>query len=91
MEGLRFGPENVTKKEMFDRMDPQSRILLHAAHAAMEDAGYAEDTTPSFQRKSFGCYIGAATGDYTDNLRNDIDVYYSPGERFNSFEDVTSH
>lgn len=63
-------------------MDPQSRVLLRAAHAAMEDAGYAEDTTPSFQRKSFGCYIGAATGDYTDNLRNDIDVYYSPGETF---------
>lgn len=67
-------------------MDPQSRVLLHAAHAAMEDAGYAEDTTPSSLRKSFGCYIGAATGDYTDNLRNDIDVYYSPGEKPNLFQ-----
>ena len=74
-------PLTVTKNTSCDRMDPQSRVLLHAAHAAMEDAGYAEDTTPSFQRKSFGCYIGAATGDYTDNLRNDIDVYYSPGEQ----------
>lgn len=54
----------------------------------MEDAGYVEDTTPSFQRKSFGCYIGAATGDYTDNLRNDIDVYYSPGEQSPCFKAV---
>lgn len=72
-------------------MDPQSRILLHTAHAAMEDAGYAEDTTPSFQRKSFGCYIGAATGDYTDNLRNDIDVYYSTGKKREMFQDATCH
>ena len=76
-----FGLGKVTENKTFDRMDPQSRVLLHTAHAAMEDAGYAEDSTPSFQRKSFGCYIGAATGDYTDNLRNDIDVYYSPGKQ----------
>ena len=72
-------------------MDPQSRILLHTAHAAMEDAGYAEDTTPTFQRNSFGCYIGAATGDYTDNLRNDIDVYYSTGRKHEMFQDATCH
>lgn len=66
-------------------MDPQSRVLLQAAHAALEDAGYAEDSTPTFQRDCFGCYIGVATGDYTDNLRDNIDVYYSPGKRF-SFE-----
>ena len=69
---------NISAREA-KSMDPQSRVLLHAAHTAMEDAGYAKDTTPTFQRQSFGCYIGAATGDYTDNLRNDIDVYYSPG------------
>ena len=69
---------NISAREA-KSVDPQSRVLLHAAHAAMEDAGYAEDTTPTFQRKTFGCYIGVATGDYTDNLRNDIDVYYSPG------------
>lgn len=69
---------NVSSREA-KSVDPQSRVLLHAAHAAVEDAGYAEDTTPTFQKKTFGCYIGVATGDYTDNLRNDIDVYYSPG------------
>ena len=69
---------NISSREA-KSVDPQSRVLLHAAHAAMEDAGYAEDTTPTFQKKTFGCYIGVATGDYTDNLRDDIDVYYSPG------------
>ncbi|KAM3077744.1 polyketide beta-ketoacyl-synthase [Clarireedia jacksonii] len=60
-------------------MDPQQRILLHTTQAALEDAGYVGDATASFQRASMGCYIGVATGDYTDNLRNDIDVFYSPG------------
>lgn len=60
-------------------MDPQQRILLHAAQEAFEDAGYVGDSSPSFQRASTGCYIGLATGDYTDNLRDDIDVFYSPG------------
>lgn len=54
----------------------------------MENAGYAEDTTPCFQRQSFGCYIGAATGEYTNSLRNDIDVYYSTGEKCNLFQGV---
>lgn len=62
-------------------MDPQQRVLLHTTLAAMEDAGYVDDATPSFQRSSFGCYIGVATGDYTDNLKNNIDVYYSPGKQ----------
>ncbi|KAI9884338.1 MAG: Type I Iterative PKS [Watsoniomyces obsoletus] len=60
-------------------MDPQQRVILQTALAAMEDAGYVENSTPTFQKDSFGCYVGVATGDYTDNLKNDIDVYYSPG------------
>ncbi|KAF2280129.1 ketoacyl-synt-domain-containing protein [Westerdykella ornata] len=60
-------------------MDPQQRLLLHAALEALQDAGYAPDSTPSFQRESTGVYIGVATLDYVDNMRNDIDVYYSPG------------
>lgn len=60
-------------------MDPQQRILLHAAQEALEDAGYVGDSSPSSQRATTGCFIGLATGDYTDNLRNDIDVFYSPG------------
>ena len=60
-------------------MDPQQRLLLQGAQRALEDAGYVADSSPTFQRASTGCYIGLATGDYTDNLRNDIDVFYSSG------------
>jgi hypothetical protein len=69
---------NISPREA-KSMDPQQRILLHTTQAALEDAGYVGDATASFQRASMGCYIGVATGDYTDNLRNDIDVFYSPG------------
>lgn len=61
-------------------MDPQQRILLHTAQAALDDAGYVRDATPTFQRESVGCFIGIATGDYTDNLRDGIDIFYSPGK-----------
>ena len=61
-------------------MDPQQRILLHTTQAALDDAGYVRDATPTFQRESFGCYIGIATGDYTDNLRDGIDTFYSTGK-----------
>ncbi|KIY69501.1 ketoacyl-synt-domain-containing protein [Cylindrobasidium torrendii FP15055 ss-10] len=60
-------------------MDPQQRILLHTAYEALEDAGYVPNSTPSFNQDTFGCYIGEATNDYVQNLRNDIDVYYSTG------------
>ena len=70
---------NITPREA-KSMDPQQRILLHTAQSALDDAGYVPDATPTFQRASMGCYIGVATGDYTDNLRDDIDVFYSPGE-----------
>lgn len=61
-------------------MDPQQRVLLQTAYRALEDAGYVPDTTPSFARDTFGCWIGNATLDYVDNLRSDIDVYYSTGK-----------
>ncbi|KAL7939401.1 hypothetical protein V8C35DRAFT_326452 [Trichoderma chlorosporum] len=69
---------NISPREA-KSMDPQQRLLLHAALDALEDAGYRVDASPSFQRDTFGVYVGAATGDYVDNLRDDIDVYYSPG------------
>ena len=62
-------------------MDPQQRVLLHTAQAALDDAGWVPDATLSFQRSSTACYIGLATGDYTDNLRDDIDAFYSPGNQ----------
>jgi acyl transferase domain-containing protein len=60
-------------------IDPQQRLLLHGALEALDDAGYSPDSTSSFQKDTFGVYVGIATGDYVDNLRDDIDVYYSPG------------
>ncbi|KAJ3856279.1 polyketide beta-ketoacyl-synthase [Lentinula lateritia] len=60
-------------------MDPQQRVLLHTAYEALEDSGYVPGTTSSSQADTFGCYIGAATHDYVQNLRGDIDVYYSTG------------
>lgn len=39
-------------------------------------AGYVPDTTLSFTRKIFGCYMGNVNVDY---LKSEMDVYYSPG------------
>lgn len=61
-------------------MDPQQRILLHTAYEALEDAGYVPDATETWRRDTFGCYVGAATEDYVQNLRNELDVHYSTGE-----------
>ncbi|KAL8893769.1 MAG: hypothetical protein Q9192_004942, partial [Flavoplaca navasiana] len=68
----------VTPREAMS-MDPQQRILLQTTQAALDDAGYVPDSTPTFQRTSIGCFVGAATEDYKDNLRDDIDVFYSTG------------
>ncbi len=72
---------NISPREA-KSMDPQQRILLHTTQAAMEDAGYVKDSTATFQRRSFGCFIGVATGDYEQNLKDDIDIYNSPGKFF---------
>ncbi|KAI1372052.1 hypothetical protein F4677DRAFT_278704 [Hypoxylon crocopeplum] len=69
---------NISPREA-KSMDPQQRVLLQAALDALDDSGYAPNSTPSFQKDSFGVYVGVATGDYVDNLREEIDVYYSPG------------
>ncbi|KAF8074125.1 putative polyketide synthase [Lyophyllum atratum] len=60
-------------------MDPQQRILLHTAYEALEDSGYVPNSTPNFRPESFGCYVGVATHDYLQNLRDEVDVYYSTG------------
>jgi hypothetical protein len=60
-------------------MDPQQRILLQVAYEALENAGYVPNSTPTWQTDTVGCYIGVATHDYLQNLRDEIDVYYSTG------------
>lgn len=69
---------NISPREA-KSLDPQQRVLLQTAYTAIENAGYVADTTDTFARESFGCYVGVATGDYAENLRDDIDVYYSTG------------
>lgn len=71
---------NISPREA-KSMDPQQRLLLRGALEALDDAGYAPNATETFQPNSMGVYVGVATCDYVDNLRNDIDVYYSPGEQ----------
>ncbi|KAK5631478.1 hypothetical protein RRF57_007192 [Xylaria bambusicola] len=77
---FQFDPQffNISPREARS-MDPQQRLLLHAAFEALEDSGYSPDSTPTFQRESFGVYAGIATGDYVDNLRHNVDVHYSTG------------
>jgi len=60
-------------------MDPQQRVMLQTAFRALEDSGYVPNSTPSNDRDTFGCWIGNATLDYPANMKDDIDVYYSPG------------
>lgn len=62
-----------------EAMDPQQRILLHLAHEALENAGYVPESTESWKREGFGCFIGAATGDWADCLREQVDLYHSTG------------
>ncbi|KAI1111369.1 hypothetical protein F5Y14DRAFT_315219 [Nemania sp. NC0429] len=69
---------NISPREA-KSMDPQQRLLLQAALEALQDSGYSPNSTPTFQKDSFGVFVGVATNDYVDNLRQDIDVYYSPG------------
>lgn len=69
---------NISPREARS-MDPQQRVLLQTAFAAMENAGYVEDATESSRREKFGCYVGVATGDYVDSLKEEVDVYYSTG------------
>ena len=60
-------------------IDPQQRVIMQTTYKALEDAGYIPDATPSWSRETFGCYIGNASLDYPANLKDEIDVYYSPG------------
>ncbi|KAF8891957.1 polyketide synthase [Gymnopilus junonius] len=69
---------NISPREA-KNMDPQQRMLLQTAYHALEDAGYVPYSTPTFNPETFGCFIGASTHDYVQNLRNHIDVYYSTG------------
>ena len=69
---------NISPREA-NSMDPQQRVLLQCSYHALQHAGYVPDATQCFQKSSFGCYVGAATGDYVDRMSRNLDVYYTPG------------
>ena len=69
---------NISPREATS-MDPQQKMLLQGAKVALDDAGYVPNATASFQANSIACYIGAATEDYVQNLRDHVDVYYATG------------
>ncbi|OCH84111.1 ketoacyl-synt-domain-containing protein [Obba rivulosa] len=60
-------------------MDPQQRVLLHIAKHALDDAGFVPRATRCADPRGVGVFVGAATGDYVENLREDIDAFYSTG------------
>jgi acyl transferase domain-containing protein len=61
-------------------MDPQQRVLLHAAYHALENAGHVPDPEAEARgTDGTGVWIGAATADYVQNLKENIDLYYSTG------------
>ena len=60
-------------------MDPQQRLLLQVTYHALENAGYVPGATETFVPETFATYVGVATNDYVQNLRNNADVYYSTG------------
>lgn len=60
-------------------MDPQQRILLQVGYHALEDAGYVPNGSRTFDPDTIGCFIGCATHDHVQNMKNDIDLYYSTG------------
>ena len=70
---------NISPREAMS-MDPQQRVALQVAYHALEDAGYVARGSPTYNPETFGCFIGASTNDYVQNLRKDIDVYYSTGK-----------
>ena len=47
-------------------MDPQQRILLEVAYAAMESSGYFG--SPKDVSRNIGVYLGACSNDYNDNV-----------------------
>ncbi|KAK0449459.1 hypothetical protein EV421DRAFT_1900141 [Armillaria borealis] len=57
----------------------QDVLIRLVTYEALEDAGCVPNSTPTNNPETFGCYVGVATNDYVQNLRNDINVYYSTG------------
>lgn len=69
---------NVSPKEAL-QMDPLQRMLLMCTYEALEQAGYARDTTNSSHPSRIGTYFGQTVDDWKDvNAQQGIDTHYLP-------------
>ncbi|XDG08964.1 hypothetical protein ABKA04_008579 [Annulohypoxylon sp. FPYF3050] len=85
-EALRFWGNFVRDVECFDNkffgkssresssMDPQQRILLEVAYQALESSGYFSNQS---KPRDIGCYIGAGSADYDNNIGSHPPTAYS--------------
>ena len=57
-------------------MDPQQRLLLQVAYETLESSGYFAGASTR-QARDIGCYIGACSSDYNDNVASHPPSAYS--------------
>ena len=57
-------------------MDPQQRLLLQVAYETLESSGYFSATSAR-RPTDIGCYIGACSSDYNDNVASHPPSAYS--------------
>ncbi len=57
-------------------MDPQQRLLLQVAYETLESSGYFAGP-PAHQPMDIGCYVGACSSDYNDNVASHPPSAYS--------------
>ncbi|KAJ3177597.1 hypothetical protein HDU87_004350 [Geranomyces variabilis] len=69
---------NISPREAL-QMDPQHRLILKASYEALEQAGYAPNSVPSFEPTRIGCFMGASGDDYRENASSDIGAYFITG------------
>ncbi|KAJ3134303.1 hypothetical protein HDU90_005169 [Geranomyces variabilis] len=69
---------NISPREAL-QMDPQHRLILKASYQALEQAGYAPNSVPSFEPTRIGCFMGASGDDYRENASSDIGAYFITG------------
>ena len=57
-------------------IDPQQRLLLQVAYETLESSGYFGDFS-SGRPRDIGCYVGACSSDYNDNVASHPPSAYS--------------
>ncbi|EXJ91405.1 hypothetical protein A1O1_04517 [Capronia coronata CBS 617.96] len=85
-DNLRFWGNFISDIEAFDHkffkksareaasMDPQQRLLLQLAYEALESSGYFADSS---RPRDIGCYVGACSTDYDNNVASHPPTAYA--------------